>query len=105
MAGWAADGSCAFERQVLVGAGAKILGRVHIGDGAKIGANAVVLTDIPAYSTAVGVPAKVKDGVHEPDPTSSPAFDLALKIDQYLLWLICENWRHVKGSHFEEIVF
>jgi len=44
---------------IFVGAGAKILGGVHIGDGARIGANAVVLTDVPAYATAVGIPAKV----------------------------------------------
>jgi serine O-acetyltransferase len=44
---------------VLIGVGAKILGGVHVGDGAKIGANAVVITDVPAGSTAVGVPAKI----------------------------------------------
>ncbi len=45
---------------VDVGAGARILGGVHIGDYAIIGANAVVLTDIPAGAIAVGVPAVVK---------------------------------------------
>ena len=44
---------------VFVGAGAKIIGGVTIGDHAVIGANAVVTHDIPAYATAVGVPAKV----------------------------------------------
>lgn len=44
-------------RGVNVGAGAKILGRVVIGDGAAIGANAVVLHDVPAGAVAVGVPA------------------------------------------------
>lgn len=44
---------------VWLGAGAKILANVHIGDGAIIGSNAVVTTDIPANSVAVGVPAKV----------------------------------------------
>jgi serine O-acetyltransferase len=44
---------------VFVGAGAKIIGPVQIGNGAKIGANAVVLHDIPAGATAVGIPAKV----------------------------------------------
>lgn len=42
---------------VYIGAGAKVLGPVHIGDGAAIGANAVVLTDVPAGHTAVGIPA------------------------------------------------
>lgn len=42
---------------VLIGAGAKILGRVEICEGAKIGAGSVVLSDIPAHTTAAGVPA------------------------------------------------
>jgi serine O-acetyltransferase len=46
-------------RRVNVGAGAKIMGAVHIGDDASIGANAVVLRDVPAGRTAVGVPAKL----------------------------------------------
>lgn len=44
---------------VNVGAGAKILGGVVIGDHARIGANAVVLCDVPAGATAVGVPARI----------------------------------------------
>jgi serine O-acetyltransferase len=44
---------------VYVGAGAKILGPVIIGDGARIGANAVVLNSLPPHCTAVGVPARV----------------------------------------------
>ena len=44
---------------VTVGAGAKILGVIKIGDGAKVGANAVVLKDVPAGGTAVGIPAKI----------------------------------------------
>lgn len=45
--------------RVNIGAGAKILGRVHIGDDAEIGANAVVIHDVPAGATAVGVPARI----------------------------------------------
>lgn len=44
---------------VDIGAGAKILGGVVIGDHARIGANAVVVTDIPPGATAVGIPARV----------------------------------------------
>jgi serine O-acetyltransferase len=44
---------------VTIGAGARILGPVTVGDGAVIGANAVVLTDVPAGAVAVGVPATV----------------------------------------------
>ena len=45
---------------VVVGAGAKILGPVWIGDDVQIGANAVVITDVPAGAIAVGVPAKIR---------------------------------------------
>ncbi len=44
---------------VNIGAGAKILGGIVIGDRARIGANAVVLRDVPAGATAVGIPAQV----------------------------------------------
>ncbi len=44
---------------VFLGAGAKVLGAVEIGAGARVGANAVVLTDIPAGATAVGIPAQI----------------------------------------------
>jgi len=47
------------EDDVVVGSGAKVLGPVRIGKGAKIGANAVVLKDIPPYTTAVGIPARI----------------------------------------------
>ncbi|HSN24126.1 MAG TPA: serine acetyltransferase, partial [Methylomicrobium sp.] len=46
--------------RVDIGAGAKILGPIRIGDDVAIGANAVVLQDIPANSLAVGVPAIIK---------------------------------------------
>jgi serine O-acetyltransferase len=44
---------------VVVGAGAKILGPVLVGDGAKVGSNAVVVRDVPAGATAVGIPARI----------------------------------------------
>ena len=44
---------------VLVGAGAKVIGRLRVGDGARVGANAVVVRDVPPLCTAVGVPARV----------------------------------------------
>lgn len=47
------------EDNVVIGAGAKILGNITIGANAKIGANAVVLKDIPSNATAVGIPAKI----------------------------------------------
>jgi serine O-acetyltransferase len=47
------------EDDVFIGAGAVIVGAVTIGRGARIGSNAVVLCDVPAGATAVGVPARV----------------------------------------------
>lgn len=55
----AAGGTPTIGAGVLIGAGAKILGPVFIGDEAKIGANAVVLGDVPARTSAVGIPAKI----------------------------------------------
>ena len=65
---------------VMVGAGAKILGPFKVGDNAKIAANAVVLKEVPPNSTAVGVPARIVkqngkrtldlDQVHIPDPVA-----------------------------------
>ena len=48
------------EGHVDIGAGAKILGGIHIGTHTRIGANAVVINDIPGNATAVGIPAVVK---------------------------------------------
>jgi len=52
---------------VLIGAGAKIIGRVMIGDYARIGANAVVLDDVPPYAVAAGIAAKVIEPKRERD--------------------------------------
>ncbi len=52
-------GAPIFGNRVDVGAGAKILGAIRIGDDVVIGANAVVLRDVPANSVAVGVPARI----------------------------------------------
>lgn len=46
---------------VVIGAGAKILGPILIGDGAKVGSNAVVVKDVPAGATAIGIPARILD--------------------------------------------
>jgi serine O-acetyltransferase len=45
--------------QVFIGAGAKIIGGVRVGNDVKIGANAVVVHDVPAHCTVVGVPARI----------------------------------------------
>ena len=63
-------------RGVLLAAGAKILGPVEIGEGAKIGGGSVVLTDVPPHTTAAGVPARV---VGRPT-AEQPAFDMDQKL-------------------------
>jgi serine O-acetyltransferase len=47
------------ENGVVIGAGAKVLGPITVGTGAKIGSNAVVVKDVPANATAVGIPARI----------------------------------------------
>ena len=76
---------------VLVGAGAKVLGPFTVGDNARIAANAVVLSAIPPNSTAVGVPARVVkvngirkdtlDQIHISDPVALALCKLESKID------------------------
>ncbi len=59
LGGW--GGAPRIGNDVLIGAGAKLLGRIDVGDGCHIGANAVVRTAVPAGCLAVGVPAVIKD--------------------------------------------
>ena len=61
---------------VMIGAGAKILGNIHIGQGVKIGAGSVVLEDVPPHVTVVGVPARIV-GLCSDD---HPAFDMDQRI-------------------------
>ena len=55
---------------VVVGAGAKVLGPIEIGDGARIGSNAVVVKSVPAESTVVGVPGRLIERKQEPSETA-----------------------------------
>lgn len=84
---------------VMVGAGARVLGPFKVGDNSKIAANAVVLSEVPPNCTAVGVPARIvrRDGIkvgdldqiHFPDPVSQEMCgikkelsDLAVEIEK-----------------------
>jgi serine O-acetyltransferase len=65
---------------VLIGMGAKIIGNITIGDGARIGANSVVTRSIPPGVTAVGIPARIMlhDGVPISERPTEQVMDLAL---------------------------
>ncbi len=79
---------------VLIGAGAKVLGPFTVGDNARIAAGAVVLSEVPAEATAVGVPAKVVriggkkinssdlDQIHFADPVSQEFCKLRFEIEK-----------------------
>lgn len=79
---------------VVVGAGAKVLGPIKVGDYVKIGANSVVLQDVPDHSTVVGIPGRIvrikdervadetlMDHVHIPDPIADKLIELQVQID------------------------
>ena len=79
---------------VVVGAGAKVLGPITVGDFVKIGANSVVLQDVPDHSTVVGIPGRIvrikdervaedalMDHIHIPDPIADKFIELQVQID------------------------
>lgn len=81
------------EDNVLIATGAKVLGSIVIGENSKVGAGSVVLKDVPANSTVVGIPGKVviKDGVrlkqdlnHRdlPDPVEDQCQQMQQQIDE-----------------------
>jgi len=63
--------------RVVIGAGAKILGNINIGDDSRIGANAVVVKSIPANSVVVGVPGQIVKRTQPHLPTDAPDLDHA----------------------------
>ena len=93
---------------VVVGAGAKILGNIAVGDNVNIGANAVVIRDVPPYSTVVGVPGRAAkeegkkfpginlDHTNLPDPLAQSLDRLQGEIDHIEGEL--KEWRKGKKS-------
>ncbi len=74
------------EDNVIIGAGAKVLGNITIGTNAKVGANSVVIRDVPPNSTAVGVPARVSTRIDGHAPLSHNIMpDIDQKLFEYLL--------------------
>jgi len=88
--------------KVVVGAGAKVLGNIQIGDNVKIGAGSVVVHAVPAHSTVVGVPGRVvrirPEGTLEhgrlPDPEGQAIDDLARRVAE-----LEEMVRLLAGAH------
>jgi serine O-acetyltransferase len=71
---------------VVIGAGAKVLGNITIGENSKVGANSVVVKDVPADSTAIGIPARVLKRGYDKTPLSHNKIpDVNKEIFEYLL--------------------
>lgn len=99
---------------VMVGAGAKVLGNITIGSGSKVAAGAVVLSDVPENSTAVGIPAKVvrKDGekveksdldqVNIPDPVENELRAIRERMENVEKMLInLQNSKEIQNNSSE----
>jgi len=91
---------------VMIGAGAKVLGPFRVGDNSKIAANAVVLDEVPEDSTAVGIPARVVkrsnkkldlDQIHIPDPVSQELCRMRMRIEK-LEHQLAEKNKSEKGT-------
>ena len=80
---------------VLIGAGAKVLGPINVGDNSRVAAGAVVLKDIPPNATAVGVPARIAridgkktdyatevDQINVTDPVQLELLNLRTQLDE-----------------------
>lgn len=93
---------------VLVGAGAKVLGPFKVGSNSRIAAGAVVLNEVPENSTAVGVPAKIVringikpsslDQIHIADPVTQQICRLEYKVTQLERELEAQRARNNKKS-------
>jgi serine O-acetyltransferase len=74
------------ENNVVIGAGAKILGNITIGANSKVGANSVVVKNVPSHCTAVGIPARVLKRGYDQTPLSHDKIpDVNKEIFEYLI--------------------
>ncbi|MDF1881852.1 serine O-acetyltransferase, partial [Sulfurimonas sp. MAG313] len=74
------------KKGAVIGAGAKVLGNITIGENSKVGANSVVVKEVPDRSTAIGIPARVVDKGRCKDPFSHNKLpDINKEMFEYLL--------------------
>ena len=96
---------------VVVGAGAKILGNITLGNNVYVGSNSVVLTDVPDDCTVVGIPGRIVkargekvspgkalDHIHLPDPVRDRLMDLEAKLNELCDKVGCEPVRRGNGE-------
>ncbi len=93
-------------KNVMIGAGAKVLGPITVGDNSRIAAGSVVLHDVPENSTAVGTPARVVrrngvkvsplDQVHIPDPVEQEIINISKKICRIEMFIDSEHGKCTK---------
>jgi serine O-acetyltransferase len=90
------------EDGVIIGAGAKVLGNITIGRESKIGANSVVIRDVPPGCTAVGVPARIAQRVDNKAPLSHNVMpDVNREVFEYLLKRIAVLEHTIKSGDLE----
>ena len=87
------------EQGVVIGAGAKVLGPVTLHTGAKVGSNAVVVRDVPAGATAIGIPARIveasKDLARQPMRSRVPRM---IRLPRRFMVCWITRWRQTGGS-------
>ncbi len=92
------------KKGAVIGAGAKVLGNIIIGEESKVGANSVVVKEVPDHSTAIGIPARVIDKGRCKDPFSHNKLpDIDKEMFEYLLKRVAVL-EHVVMKENEEIV-
>jgi serine O-acetyltransferase len=92
------------EDNVVIGAGAKVLGNITIGANSKVGANSVVVKDVPPDCTAIGIPARVIKRGFDKNPLSHNKIpDINKEIFEYLVKRIAVLEHAVKTGHTELI--